>query len=157
MDKAHKTRYSVHPRADKMYYDLRDMYWWSGMKKEIAILVARFDMCKGEGGASKTVTKFGAFFVNTRKIIGMDVLHQGFGKRCKKALGTRLDMSTAYHPQTNGPNKTLRFAEEPLEIMDREVKTLKRSNIPIMKVRWNFERGPEFTWEHKDHMKAKYP
>ncbi|GJU16863.1 hypothetical protein Tco_1144829 [Tanacetum coccineum] len=54
-------------------------------------------------------------------------------------------------------DKTLRFVEEPLEIMDREVKTLKRSKIPIMKVRWNSERGPEFTWERKDHMKAKYP
>ncbi|GJY45887.1 putative reverse transcriptase domain-containing protein [Tanacetum coccineum] len=54
-------------------------------------------------------------------------------------------------------DKTLRFVEEPLEIMDREVKTLKRSKIPIVKVRWNSERGPEFTWEREDHMKAKYP
>ncbi|GKB45280.1 putative reverse transcriptase domain-containing protein, partial [Tanacetum coccineum] len=54
-------------------------------------------------------------------------------------------------------NKTLRFVEEPLEIMDREVKTLKRSKIPIVKVRWNSKHGPEFTWECEDHMKAKYP
>ncbi|GJY47514.1 putative reverse transcriptase domain-containing protein [Tanacetum coccineum] len=54
-------------------------------------------------------------------------------------------------------DKTLHFVEEPLEIMDREVKTLKRSKIPIVKVRWNSERGPEFTWEREDHMKAKYP
>ncbi|GJV65889.1 putative nucleotidyltransferase, ribonuclease H, partial [Tanacetum coccineum] len=54
-------------------------------------------------------------------------------------------------------DKTLCFIEEPLEIMDREVKTLKRSKIPIMKVRWNSKRGPEFTWEREDHMKAKYP
>ncbi|GJZ04943.1 hypothetical protein Tco_0538218 [Tanacetum coccineum] len=52
-------------------------------------------------------------------------------------------------------DKTLRFVEEPLEIMDREVKTLKRSKIPIVKVRWNSKRGPEFTWEREDHMKAK--
>ncbi|GKG32410.1 putative reverse transcriptase domain-containing protein, partial [Tanacetum coccineum] len=31
MDEAHKMRYSVHPEADKMYYDLRDMYWWPGV------------------------------------------------------------------------------------------------------------------------------
>ncbi|GJW87726.1 putative reverse transcriptase domain-containing protein [Tanacetum coccineum] len=42
-------------------------------------------------------------------------------------------------------DKTLRFVEEPLEIMDREVKTLKRSKIPIVKVRWNSKHGPEFT------------
>ncbi|GJT20741.1 hypothetical protein Tco_0890678 [Tanacetum coccineum] len=53
-------------------------------------------------------------------------------------------------------DKTLRFVEEPLEIMDREVKTLKRSKIPIVKVRWNSKRGPEFTWEREDHMKAKF-
>ncbi|GJV33125.1 hypothetical protein Tco_1393525 [Tanacetum coccineum] len=54
-------------------------------------------------------------------------------------------------------DRTLRFVEEPVEIMDREVKSLKRSKIPIVKVRWNSKRGPEFTWEREDHMKAKYP
>ncbi|GKD71425.1 putative reverse transcriptase domain-containing protein, partial [Tanacetum coccineum] len=52
-------------------------------------------------------------------------------------------------------DKTLRFVEEPVEIMDREVKNLKRSKIPIVKVRWNSKRGPEFTWEREDHMEAK--
>ncbi|GKD20260.1 putative reverse transcriptase domain-containing protein [Tanacetum coccineum] len=51
----------------------------------------------------------------------------------------------------------LRFVEEPIEIMDREVKKLKRSWIPIVKVRWNSRRGPEFTWEREDEMKRKYP
>ncbi|GJV50385.1 putative reverse transcriptase domain-containing protein [Tanacetum coccineum] len=51
-------------------------------------------------------------------------------------------------------DKTLHFVEEPLEIMNREVKTLKRSKIPIVKVRWNSKRGPEFKWEYEDHMKA---
>ncbi|GJZ42665.1 putative reverse transcriptase domain-containing protein, partial [Tanacetum coccineum] len=36
MDEAHKSKYYVHPGADKMYYDLRDRYWWPGMKKDIA-------------------------------------------------------------------------------------------------------------------------
>ena len=44
-----------------------------------------------------------------------------------------------------------------LEIMDREVKRLKQSRIPIVKVRWNAKRGPEFTWEREDQMKLKYP
>ncbi|GKD44135.1 putative reverse transcriptase domain-containing protein [Tanacetum coccineum] len=44
----------------------------------------------------------------------------------------------------------LHFVEEPMEIMDREVKRLKQSRIPIIKVRWNSWRGPEFTWEHED-------
>nr|GEV23143.1 putative reverse transcriptase domain-containing protein [Tanacetum cinerariifolium] len=51
----------------------------------------------------------------------------------------------------------LHFVEEPVEIMDREVKRLKRSRIPIIKIRWNSKRGPEFTWEREDQFKQKYP
>nr|GFB57303.1 reverse transcriptase domain-containing protein [Tanacetum cinerariifolium] len=88
-----------------------------------------------------------------------------FWKSLKKALGTRLDMSTAYHPETDGHNEPLaipldeiqvddklNFIEEPVEIMDREVKRLKQSRILIIKVRWNYKRGLEFTWERKDQM-----
>nr|GFA56293.1 putative reverse transcriptase domain-containing protein [Tanacetum cinerariifolium] len=46
----------------------------------------------------------------------------------------------------------LHFIEEPIEIMDREVKKLKQSRIPIVKVRWNSKRGPEYTWEREDQM-----
>ncbi|GJZ69398.1 reverse transcriptase domain-containing protein [Tanacetum coccineum] len=387
MDEAHKTRYSVHPGADKMYYDLRDMYWWPGMKKEIAIYVSKCLTCakvkaehqrpsgllqqpeipewKWEKIAMDFITKFprsssghdaiwvivdrltkSTHFLAIREDYSMEKLARlyideivarhgvptsiisdrdgcftsRFWQTMQKALGTRLDMSTTYHPQTNGQSertiqtledmmracvidfwwkleysfplaefsynnsyhssircalfealyerkcrspvlwaeigdsrliglelvqettnkvvvirdrlkaargcqksyadnrrkrlefqvgpfeflerispvayrlrlpeelssvrdtfhvsnlkkclananfhvpldeikvdKILRFVEEPLEIMDREVKTLKRSKIPIVKVRWNSERGPEFTWEREDHMKAKYP
>ncbi|GKC46225.1 hypothetical protein Tco_1063947, partial [Tanacetum coccineum] len=51
----------------------------------------------------------------------------------------------------------LNFVEEPIEIMDREVKQLKRSRIPIVKVRWNSKRGPEFMWEREDQIRDKYP
>nr|GEU91260.1 putative reverse transcriptase domain-containing protein [Tanacetum cinerariifolium] len=52
---------------------------------------------------------------------------------------------------------TLQFMEEPVEIMEREIKRLKRRLIPLVKVRWNFRRGPEFTWEREDPFKQKYP
>ncbi|GJV18818.1 putative reverse transcriptase domain-containing protein [Tanacetum coccineum] len=45
MDEAHKSKYSVHPGADKMYYDLRDRYWWLGMKKDIAEYVSKCLTC----------------------------------------------------------------------------------------------------------------
>ncbi|GJZ17185.1 hypothetical protein Tco_0553308, partial [Tanacetum coccineum] len=49
----------------------------------------------------------------------------------------------------------LHFVEEPVEIMDREVKRLKQSYIPIVKVWWNSRRGPEFTWEREDQFPKK--
>ncbi|GJW60057.1 putative reverse transcriptase domain-containing protein [Tanacetum coccineum] len=51
----------------------------------------------------------------------------------------------------------LQFVEEPVEIIVREVKRLKRSRIPLVKVRWNSRRGPEFTWEREDQFRKKYP
>nr|GEZ52645.1 putative reverse transcriptase domain-containing protein [Tanacetum cinerariifolium] len=51
----------------------------------------------------------------------------------------------------------LHFIEEPVKIMDREVKRLKQSHILIVKVRWNCKRGPEFTWEREDQMQKEYP
>ncbi|GKB03312.1 putative reverse transcriptase domain-containing protein, partial [Tanacetum coccineum] len=45
MDEAHISRYSIHPGADKMYYDLRDLYWWPGMKRDIAEYVSQCLTC----------------------------------------------------------------------------------------------------------------
>ncbi|GJY49732.1 putative reverse transcriptase domain-containing protein, partial [Tanacetum coccineum] len=55
------------------------------------------------------------------------------------------------------PEKLNKFVEEPIEIVDREVKRLRKSHVPIVKVRWNSKRGPEFTWEREDQFKKKYP
>nr|GEY81398.1 hypothetical protein [Tanacetum cinerariifolium] len=51
----------------------------------------------------------------------------------------------------------LHFVEKPVEIVDHEVKRLKRSRIPLVKVRWNSKRGPEFTWERENQFRKKYP
>ncbi|GJX04548.1 putative reverse transcriptase domain-containing protein [Tanacetum coccineum] len=343
MDEAHKSKYSIHPGADKMYYDLRDMYWWPGMKRDIATYVSKCLTCskvkaehqrpsgllqqpeipewKWDKITMDFITKLprsknghdtiwvivdrltkSAHFLAIREDYSTErlariyideiVARHGvpvsiisdrdgrFTSRCwqtvQKALGTRLDMSTAYHPQTNGQSertiqtledmlrachfmkecrspvlwaeigesslivpelvqettdkvvlikeklkaerdrqksyadnrrkllefevvdrvmlkvspwkgvirfgkkgklapryvgpfeilervgpvayrlrlpeelsgikvdKTLRFVEEPIEIIDREIKSLKRSIISLVKVRWNSKRGPEF-------------
>nr|GEY18397.1 reverse transcriptase domain-containing protein [Tanacetum cinerariifolium] len=51
----------------------------------------------------------------------------------------------------------LYFVEEPVEVMDHEVKQLRRSRVSIVNVQWNSRRGPEFTWEREDQFKKKYP
>ncbi|GJZ80463.1 putative reverse transcriptase domain-containing protein [Tanacetum coccineum] len=186
MDKAHKTRYSVHPGADKMYHDLRDITERLA-KLYIDEIVARHGV-----PVSIILDRNGRFTSRCWQTV-------------QKALGTRLDMSTTYHPQMNGQServiyfgkkgklapryvgpfeilerigpvayrlrlpeelsgvhdtfhvsnlkkclvdanlhvplneikvdKTLRFDKEPIEIMDCEIRSLKRSRISLVKVR----------------------
>ncbi|GKE63592.1 putative reverse transcriptase domain-containing protein [Tanacetum coccineum] len=189
MHESHNSKYSIHPGSDKMYQDLKKLYWWPNIKAEIANYVSKFLMCakfKAEyqkpSGLLVIVDRLtkSAHFLPMREDESIEKLT----KSLHKALGTRLDMSTAYRPQTDGQGERtirtledmlrayetlailldeiqiddkLQFIEEPVEIMDREVKRLKQSRIPIVKVRWNSRRGPEFTWEHEDQMQKKYP
>ncbi|GJU22316.1 hypothetical protein Tco_1155658 [Tanacetum coccineum] len=321
MHELHKSKYSIHPRSDKMYQDLKKLYWWPNMKAEIATYVNKCMTCakvKAEyQKPSDRLTKSAHFLPAkendsmeklTRQYLKEVVSRHGvpvsiisdrdgrfvsqFWQSLQEAFGTQLDMSTAYHPETDGqsertiqtledmlracvmdfgkgwdrhlpliefsynnsyhtsikaapfealygrkcrspvcwaevgdaqltgpeivrettekiiqikhrllkasrdrqktvayrlelPEKLsrvhstfhvsnlkkclsdeplaipldeihidekLHFIEEPVEIMDREVKRLKQSRIPIVKVRWNSKRGPEYTWEREDQM-----
>nr|GEX51560.1 putative reverse transcriptase domain-containing protein [Tanacetum cinerariifolium] len=172
MDGAHKTRYSMHPEADKMYYDLRDMYWWPSMKRDIAMYVSKCLTClkvkaehqrpsgllqqpeipewKWDNTTMDFIVKLprmksghdtiwvlvkrlikSAHFLATHEdyIMGklarlyideIVALHgvpvsiildrdgrftSRFWKTLQKALGTRLDMSMAYHHQTDGQSE----------------------------------------------------
>ncbi|GJQ93767.1 hypothetical protein Tco_0004906 [Tanacetum coccineum] len=51
----------------------------------------------------------------------------------------------------------IHFVEEPVEIMDQEVKRLRQSCVPLVKVQWNSRSGIEFTWEREDQFRKKYP
>ncbi|GJS37316.1 putative reverse transcriptase domain-containing protein [Tanacetum coccineum] len=158
MDEAHKSKYYVHLGANKMYYDLRDRYWWPGMKKDIA--QPEIPEWKWEGIAMDFVTKLprissghdtiwiivdrltkSAHFLPMREDYKMDrlarlylneiVARHGvpisiisdrdsrftsrFWQSMREALGTRLDMSTAYHPQTDGQSeRTIQTLEDML-------------------------------------------
>ncbi|KAI3814048.1 hypothetical protein L1987_18790 [Smallanthus sonchifolius] len=80
-----------------------------------------------------------------------DVFHVSNLKKCL------VDETLAVPLEELHIDEQLRFVEEPVEIMDREIKTMKRSKIPIVRVRWNSKRGPDFTWEREDQMMRKYP
>ncbi|GKC08687.1 putative reverse transcriptase domain-containing protein [Tanacetum coccineum] len=110
MDEAHKSKYSVHPGADKMYYDLRDMYWWPGMKKDIALYVSKCLTC------SKIKAEHQRNGVPISKISDRDGhFTSRFWQSMKEALGTQLDISTAYHPQTDGQSEhTIQTLEDML-------------------------------------------
>ncbi|GJW50953.1 putative reverse transcriptase domain-containing protein [Tanacetum coccineum] len=97
MDKAHKSKYFVHPGADKMYYDLRDRYWWPGMKKDIEMdRLARLylnEIVARHGVPISIISDHDSRFTSR------------FWQSMQKALETRLDMSMAYHPQTDGQSE----------------------------------------------------
>ncbi|GKF34975.1 putative reverse transcriptase domain-containing protein, partial [Tanacetum coccineum] len=54
-------------------------------------------------------------------------------------------------------DENLCFVEEPNKIVERDVKKLKRIRIPLVKVRWKSRQGAEYTWEHEDQFRKKYP
>ncbi|GJZ01942.1 putative reverse transcriptase domain-containing protein [Tanacetum coccineum] len=265
MHESHKSKYSIHLGSDKMYRDLKKLYWWPKMKAKIATYVSKCLTC----------AKFKAEYQKPSGLLVQPEIPQN--KFCgetdeTEALGTRLDISTTYHPQTDGQSErtiqtlkdmlracvldfkkgwdrhlplsyadirrkplefqvgdkvTLKvspwkgvirfgkreklnpryigpfkilakvrtiayrlviseqlsrvhstfhvsnlkkclsneihiddkfyFIEEPVEIMDHDVKRLKQSRIPVFKVRWNSRRSPKFTWEREDQRQKKYP
>ncbi|GJU23234.1 hypothetical protein Tco_1156576 [Tanacetum coccineum] len=137
MDEAHASRYLVHSGADKTYYDLRDMYGghvWRRILLPIyhsSIQCAPFEALFGRKYRSPVLVEVGdkvMLEVSSWK----DVLH--FGK--KDLLAPRYywtDANLHVHLEEIKVDKTLCFAEEPVEIIDCEVKSLKRSRILIVK------------------------
>ncbi|XP_071733907.1 uncharacterized protein [Rutidosis leptorrhynchoides] len=171
MDEAHKTRYSIHPGSGKMYHDLKEFYWWPNMKAEIATYVGKCLTCskvKAENQKPSGTRDYPRDnredLSDSRKIKDgkklklpqeLSGIHNAFHvSNLKKCLA---DESLVIPLEELSIDDKLHFVEEPMEVMDREVKTLKHSRIPIVKVRWNARRGPEFTWEREDHIRQKYP
>ncbi|GJV69762.1 putative reverse transcriptase domain-containing protein [Tanacetum coccineum] len=268
MHESHKSKYSIHPGSDKMYQDLKKLVsetvWFVGSTRDPTMEMGEYN-----NGLYDTLEKLTRQYLKevvSRHGVPISIISNRdgrftshFWKSLNKALGTRLDMSTACHPETDGQSERtiqtyhtsikaapfevlygrkcrspicwakvgdsqltgqeiihettkkivqirnciqaardcqksyadlsrvhstfhvsklkkcmaeeplaipldeiqtdgkLHFIEEPVEIMDREIKRLKQSRIPIVKVRWNSKRGPEFTWEREDQMQKKYP
>ncbi|GJZ48311.1 putative reverse transcriptase domain-containing protein [Tanacetum coccineum] len=287
MNESHKSKYSIHPGSKKMYQDMKKLYWWPNIKADIATYVRKCLTCaklpKSSQGYNTNWVIVGrltksVIFVPMKETDPMEKLARMYLK--EKALGANLDMSIAYHPQTDGQSERtiqtledmmracvidfgkgwvnhlplvefsynnsyhasikaapfkalydrkcrslvcwaegklnpryvgpfkvlekvgsiayklelpqelnmvhntfhvsnlkkcyaneplailldglhiddqLHFVEEPVEIMDREVKRLKENCILIIKVQWKSRRVHEFTWEREDQFQKKYP
>ncbi|GKA56007.1 putative reverse transcriptase domain-containing protein [Tanacetum coccineum] len=156
MHESHKSKYLVHPGSDKMYQDLKKLYWWPNMKAEIATYVSMCLACarvkaecqkpsdllvqpvipvwKWENITMDFVTKLpkmslgedaiwvivdrltkSSHFLPMKKTDSMEKLTRQYLKEVVSRHGTQLDMSTAYHPQTNGQSeRTIQTLEDML-------------------------------------------
>nr|GEU68845.1 putative reverse transcriptase domain-containing protein [Tanacetum cinerariifolium] len=275
MHESYKSKYSIHPGSNKMYQDLKKLYWWPNMKAEIATYVGKCMTCakvKAENqkpscllvqpkisqwkwendSMEKLMTQYLKEVVSRHGVPISIISDHGQSKRTIQTLEDMLQAcvmdfekgwdrhlpliefsyNNSYHTsikaapfealygrkcrspvcwaevgdaQLTGPEivqettkksfkssivyklhmidrratstrdkclseeplvipldeihveDKLNFIEEPVKIMEREVKRLKQSRIPIVKVRWNSRRGPGYTWEREDQMQKKYP
>ncbi|GJS03618.1 hypothetical protein Tco_0320126 [Tanacetum coccineum] len=89
---------------------------------------------------------------NGCKLLRIDKRATLIGSESKSSTKLGIGLCSRSH-HGKGLYDSLQFVEEPVEIMEREIKRLKRSRIPLVKVRWNSRRGPEFTWEREDSFK----
>nr|GEX50592.1 hypothetical protein [Tanacetum cinerariifolium] len=109
MYESHKSKYSIHPGLDKMYQDLKKLYWWPNMKAKIATYVRKCLTYAKAGVGDAQLTSPEIVYKTTIKIIQIKKHIQEDGPTLywnfKKDLFTQLDMSTAYHPQTDGQSK----------------------------------------------------
>ncbi|GJS65785.1 zinc finger BED domain-containing protein RICESLEEPER 2 [Tanacetum coccineum] len=119
-------------KTNKMYYDLRDLYWWPGYEVR---------HCDFVSSMSYYAIRLKPKHRNTQ---------DSSASRNSEWNGEELAIGTSF-------TKLLKAAVEPLEIVERDVKKLKRRRIPLVKVRWNSRQGAEYTWEREDQFRIKYP
>ncbi|GJT00953.1 putative reverse transcriptase domain-containing protein [Tanacetum coccineum] len=178
MDEAYTSRYSIHRGADKMYYDLRDLYWWPGLLQQPEILewkwekitmdlVTKFPRSNSEYDAIWVImdrlTKSAHFLPNredykmeklARIYINEIVARHGVpvliisDRDCRftshlwqalqEALGTRLDMSTAYHPKTDSQSeRTIQTLEDKLRACVMDFGGSWDTHLPLVEFSYN--------------------
>nr|GEX62501.1 putative reverse transcriptase domain-containing protein [Tanacetum cinerariifolium] len=151
MHESHKSKYSIHPGSDKMYQDLKKFYWWPNMKADIATFEKiTMDFVSGlprtpSGYDSVWVivdrlTK-SARFLPMKKRDSIKKLAQLYLKEIEtlqKALGTQLNLSTAYHPETDGQSeRTIQTLEDMLRACEIDFGDSWDRHLPLVKFSYN--------------------
>nr|GEX29604.1 putative reverse transcriptase domain-containing protein [Tanacetum cinerariifolium] len=228
MHESHKSKYYIHPGSEKMYQEMKKLYWWPNMKADITTYVRKCLTCAKVKAKHQRPSRL---LETTEKIILIKQRIQAAQDRQKSyvdrkrklmefEVGDRVMLKVSpwkwvvrfikrkkLKPRYIGPFKvlakigdvayrlelppklsrvhhtfhvsnlkkcyadeplamplegvhvddTLQFVEDPVEIVEQEIKRLKLSRIPLVKVCYNFRRGLEFTWEREDSFKQKYP
>nr|GEV39070.1 putative reverse transcriptase domain-containing protein [Tanacetum cinerariifolium] len=167
MHESHKSKYLIHPVSDKMYQDMKKLYWWPNMKAEITTYVSKCLTCskvKAEHQKpSDRRTKSAYFFpiketdlikrlmrvyikeVDYRHGVSVSIIldHDGrftsqFWLAFEKALVSQMDMSTAYHPQTDGQSeRTIQILEDMLRACVIDFRNGWDRHLPLVEFSYN--------------------
>nr|GFC07570.1 putative ribonuclease H-like domain-containing protein [Tanacetum cinerariifolium] len=142
MDEAHTSRYSIHLGADKMYYDLRDLYWWPGMKRDIAEYNTKRRNWKDY--INEIVARHGVPVSIISDRDGRFASH--LWQALQEVLGTKLHMSTTYHPETDGQSeRTIQTLEDMLRACVMDFYGSWDTHLPLV----------EFSYNNSYHMSIK--
>nr|GFB74678.1 retrotransposon protein, putative, Ty3-gypsy subclass [Tanacetum cinerariifolium] len=113
LTEAHSSPFSVHPGSTKMYHDLKQYFWWSGMKRDVATFVSRCLICQQVKIEHQRAC--GLLQQLNIPVWKWDEISIDFVTGLQKAWGTRLKFSTAFHPQTDGQSeRTIQTLEDML-------------------------------------------
>ncbi|GJQ95919.1 putative reverse transcriptase domain-containing protein [Tanacetum coccineum] len=175
MHESHKSKYSIHPRSDKMYQDLKKLYWWPNMKAEIATYVSKCMTCtkvkaeyqKPSGLLVQPIIPIWNWENITMDFVtklpkttsGQDTIWEvvsrhgvpvliisdqdskftsHFWKSLNEALSTQLDMSTSYHPQTDGQSeRTIQTLEDMLRACVMDFGKRWDRHLPLIEFSYN--------------------
>ncbi|GKD54808.1 reverse transcriptase domain-containing protein [Tanacetum coccineum] len=135
MHEFYKSKYSIHPGSEKMYQDMKKLYWWPNMKTNIATYVSKCLTCaSGSDGVRGWGQSYaqGPRIGNGRTVWEAGQVNRGSSGTFKKNV---TDEPIVMPLEGIHVDDKLQFVEEPIEIMEQEIKRLKQSQIPLVKVR----------------------
>ncbi|GJU33998.1 putative reverse transcriptase domain-containing protein [Tanacetum coccineum] len=144
MHKSHKSKYFIHLGSEKMYQDMKRLYWWPNMKANIATYVSKCLTCAKTDPMDKLARMYLKEVV-TRHGIPLSIIcdrdtrfASNFWRSLQNALGTSLDMSTAYHPQTDEQSeRTIQTLEDMLHACAIDFGKVWVNHLPLVEFSYN--------------------
>jgi hypothetical protein len=166
LKEAHDSVYSIHPGSTKMYQDLKQKYWWYGLKKDVASHVALCDVCQ----RVKAEHQRPAGLLHPLNIPEWkweevayqlelpdhladvhDVFHVSQLKKCLRVPEEQLPLEDL------SVQDDLTYAEYPIKILNTLTRITRNKVIKMCKVQWSHHGEDEATWEREEELHIDFP